>query len=620
MSPFSSAGQAEPLYEEDSVMLASPFAFVTPPMPPRCDVNNQRTTAAVEKVTNTAGTPDSVVKKLAFEIPHDFSAIFHLTPTFEEDESDPIGQSSLGLSFSQPAVSGSFLKRSLSRVFPYTPQRPVISTTLPSPEISAIRRSPQSPLSPVSPSEPEISIFSPARPKQSPRKEEAPIFLTACPNCGKQFMAESHMQLHRSGCQNGAKPFGKFFSVAGSSVSFIEASPFERNDISWEDEISKFLENVSIDLPKSHSGNPSPSPSAILPSPSPDLCRTDSELLLVDLGGKVFLRKSEEPSAIQEQIPSPTFGVNVSQCLNPLYACGACGRKFALLNRLEVHAKVCLNGKKREAFDSKRQRVAGYSRKLGKIKPLKRSYVNRSIYETTQPDKNSFVCPHCERRFSHKDTLMTHERVCLRLWGGDHTNQHRKARSKSSPTTANQPITASLDGFGGVLSSGGHSIYKALRSRPDLHHGSSSDWAVLYGSARASLEERSDNEICHTENTNPIPCVVCHSTCSTARRETKDSCVSPVRWSVVDKYLPPLMDSTPPPSSRTFVDCKSLTDSLSTERTYDPSRYSSSSSSSASGLRSSLGKSLELQYARLREQIKVCTERLRGGSVDVRGG
>ena len=54
---------------------------------------------------------------------------------------------------------------------------------------------------------------------------------------------------------------------------------------------------------------------------------------------------------------------------------------------------------------------------------------------------------------------------------------------------------------------------------------------------------------------------------------------------------------------------------------YDPSRYSALSLSSSSGaptvVRISLGRSLELQYARLREHIKACTERLKERSLSI---
>jgi hypothetical protein len=52
--------------DEESVLVASPFAYVTPPMPPREQVSNAKTTKAMAKIVEDEGTPDSVIRKLAF--------------------------------------------------------------------------------------------------------------------------------------------------------------------------------------------------------------------------------------------------------------------------------------------------------------------------------------------------------------------------------------------------------------------------------------------------------------------------------------------------------------------------------------------------------------------------
>ena len=54
------------LDDEESVLVASPFAYVTPPMPPRDQVSNTKTTKAMAKIVEEEGTPDSVIRKLAF--------------------------------------------------------------------------------------------------------------------------------------------------------------------------------------------------------------------------------------------------------------------------------------------------------------------------------------------------------------------------------------------------------------------------------------------------------------------------------------------------------------------------------------------------------------------------
>lgn len=52
--------------DEESVLVASPFAYVTPPMPPREQVSNTKTTKAMAKIVEEEGTPDSVIRKLSF--------------------------------------------------------------------------------------------------------------------------------------------------------------------------------------------------------------------------------------------------------------------------------------------------------------------------------------------------------------------------------------------------------------------------------------------------------------------------------------------------------------------------------------------------------------------------
>ena len=52
--------------DEESVLVASPFAYITPPMPPRDQVSNTKTTKAMAKIVEDVGTPDSVIRKLSF--------------------------------------------------------------------------------------------------------------------------------------------------------------------------------------------------------------------------------------------------------------------------------------------------------------------------------------------------------------------------------------------------------------------------------------------------------------------------------------------------------------------------------------------------------------------------
>ena len=475
-------------FEEDSVLLASPFAFITPHMPPRDNLYNQKTTAAMAEVLvgGGAGTPNSVVKKLTFERP----------PAQEEHIS-------------------------INNTFAISPTSPGQTLLLPI-------------------ADPDDAIMSPPRPKHSPSHDMqgGPIFLAECPQCHKQFMSDAHVKSHMPFC----------LPRTNSVVVDLEIP----EEPEWDLEITRFLSRVS------HPHN---------------LFRTTSELLLVEAAAappaRTPLKSSskgslhsassppfcEEPSAIDGR-QSPTFGIHDETATAEVFAealrqaddmhsfaarpdtvqCENCGRRFGTAERLAPHARVCaaVFGSRAKLEDPKKVR----GRREEPKTPVERSSSARKI-------EQSFTCANCGRVFRAEAAAEVHSRVCEKIFGkftGLKTVKVKRPKVVESPAM---------------------SIYKTLRKSREFQ--------------RQSTEMRK-----------------------------VDASVSPVRWSTVaDKYLPP----------PTTVHDNDSSD-ISGNSAYDPSRYSSSSSSAASTtLRSSLGRSLELQYSRLREQIKACTERLRDRSL-----
>ena len=182
--------------DEESVLVASPFAYVTPPMPPRDEVSNTKTTRAMAKIVEEVGTPDSVIRKLSFMNPMTSSS-----SSFEEDRPPPgtvnrtarvksvdsdqeLGEDSFRYPIATPSQdmscteiemdssSEGYARFSLSMVDLYPPQSPKLMR----PNASFTRG-------------------------ESGEQGTVPDMLTNCPGCGKQFISGKHLEDHSGFCR-----------------------------------------------------------------------------------------------------------------------------------------------------------------------------------------------------------------------------------------------------------------------------------------------------------------------------------------------------------------------------------------------------------------------------------
>lgn len=189
---FGSNYEGSYIDDEESVLVASPFAYVTPPMPPREEVSNTKTTKAMAKIVEEEGTPDSVIRKLSFMNPvtsNDSSYDDQPVPgtvnrvarvksvdSDEENADDsfryPIATPSQDMSCvpnGDNSSSDGFSRLSLSMVDlnpPNSPMRPGAS------RIANIEAS------------------------------TVPDLLINCPCCGKQFISDKHLADHSEFCRS----------------------------------------------------------------------------------------------------------------------------------------------------------------------------------------------------------------------------------------------------------------------------------------------------------------------------------------------------------------------------------------------------------------------------------
>ena len=192
---FGSNYEGSYIDDEESVLVASPFAYVTPPMPPREEVSNTKTTKAMAKIVEEEGTPDSVIRKLSFMNPvasNDSSYDDQPVPgtvnrvarvksvdSDEENADDsfryPIATPSQEMSCvpkGDNSSSDGFSRLSLSMVDlnpPNSPMRPGASR-IASTEASTV-----------------------------------PDLLINCPCCGKQFISDKHLADHSEFCRSDSR-------------------------------------------------------------------------------------------------------------------------------------------------------------------------------------------------------------------------------------------------------------------------------------------------------------------------------------------------------------------------------------------------------------------------------
>ena len=175
--------------DEESVLVASPFSYVTPPMPPREEVSNTKTTRAMAKIVEEKGTPDSVIRKLSFMnqlgVSSSHSSSFDDLPApgtvnrtgrVSDQEEDSFrfpmvtpSQEMSRVELENDSPTEGFSRFSLSMVELYPPQSP-----------RPLRQGPGGF------SEPRSTV---------------PDLLTDCVMCGKQFISSKHLEEHSGYCR-----------------------------------------------------------------------------------------------------------------------------------------------------------------------------------------------------------------------------------------------------------------------------------------------------------------------------------------------------------------------------------------------------------------------------------
>jgi len=179
--------------DEESVLVASPFAYVTPPMPPREQVSNTKTTKAMAKIVEEEGTPDSVIRKLAFG-----AGNYTLeSPNEERRAPDTVNRASRVKSLTDDTDDDGFRFPMLS---PESREAMVADGDQDSSSDGVSRLS----LSMVDlnpPSSPQ-----PLRPNAGSRAEifdscTVPDLLVNCGICGKQFISDKFLKDHSEFCK-----------------------------------------------------------------------------------------------------------------------------------------------------------------------------------------------------------------------------------------------------------------------------------------------------------------------------------------------------------------------------------------------------------------------------------
>ncbi len=220
--------------DEESVLVASPFAYVTPPMPPREEVGNAKTTKAMAKIVEEVGTPDSVIRKL-FAMASSATDSIGSSPRLDQVgtvskgrgrsmEADPYDESEENFRFpvATPSQVNSsvdsdnssegFARFSLSLMHgPISSESPPLSPTPVLRSGAAIA----------------ASLGNMTDPSEASSGSTLPPLLTNCENCGKQFISEKHLEDHSNFCRAGGshstatdiEPRESQMSIASSSVA-----------------------------------------------------------------------------------------------------------------------------------------------------------------------------------------------------------------------------------------------------------------------------------------------------------------------------------------------------------------------------------------------------------------
>jgi hypothetical protein len=442
--------------DDESVLVASPFTYVSPPMPPRDEVCNAKTTKAMAKIIEDVGTPDSVIRRLSFMNPMSSSECMFSSSvespaqvrtvtksrkvtTSEEDFMFPLATppnvSDVSCDQNTSGESEGCGRFSLS-----------LLNAAGSPKQAPSRRSLEGPS--------ELSVL--------------PPLLTNCPHCGKQFISNQHLDDHVSFC----RPARVLCQRHSSDSTFTDSpamplqiqraintglppvaplplspsilsSPPEDNFL--EDEISTFLECLRSDAKRrvEHSlqvssdddettvvendsfrkiqtglvlvpsRQPSPPPllsatsNMSMTSPIPQRSSFENDQSLICL-----LEGSEKPS-------SPRFGgtrTSVEDNIIERAPCSSCGRKFANPTRLEKHEKIC-----KQVFKQP--------------KLVAPTHTNSStLSESVSTPRKTFSCTFCQRSFDCDDKHRRHESVCVSVFSrsGRRTRSMTRSPRKSA--------------------------------------------------------------------------------------------------------------------------------------------------------------------------------------------
>ena len=265
--------------DEESVLVASPFSYVTPPMPPREEVSNTKTTKAMAKIVEEEGTPDSVIRKLSFM--------------------NQPGNSDNSSSFDELAVPGTVNRasRMVRSVDSGDPEEdsfrfPIVT---PSQEMSRVE------MEQVSPSEgfsrfslSMVDLYPPQSPKVlrqaqgmggSSEPSTVPDLLTNCDTCGKQFISVRHLEDHSDFCRPADARGRMGDSEASTLAQTTDKAGFLVSSFSINKEHKNFLESPALPLyvQRAHSSLPAvaplplPASPSILASPPTDLRESNEE-------------------------------------------------------------------------------------------------------------------------------------------------------------------------------------------------------------------------------------------------------------------------------------------------------------------------------------------------------
>lgn len=282
---YSKPGEPSFLEDEESVLVASPFAYVTPPMPPRDQVSNTKTTKAMAKIVEEEGTPDSVIRKLSFVpgLTHSLSS--------PEDRRVPgtVNRASRVKSLDGDSDEDGFRFPSLS------PDADTSKVDLQDDSSSdGFSRLSLSMVDLDPPNSPKpLRALQPSR-TDSGDQGTVPDILCNCASCGKQFISEKNLKDHYQFCRSDARGrvgYSEASTLAQTTDRVLASIPSVSSSVQLRTSqdskaVNSYAESPELRsyLQRAHSLSqiPSPLPSVAPPplSASPSILASPTELVL----------------------------------------------------------------------------------------------------------------------------------------------------------------------------------------------------------------------------------------------------------------------------------------------------------------------------------------------------